>query len=610
VALNDILLRLRLQGQQGVSAGLQQTSRVGVASFAAIIAAGVGVTKALFEIGQAFDDAFDTVRIATGATGAEFAGLQDDVRAIAKVVPSNLADIGTAVAGLNSRLELTGPELRSLAGDFLNLSRLTKTDVAENVRTVTRAFGDWDVAQSAQSRTLNEFLRASQASGAGVSDLAEQVVQFGAPLRQFGFTIEQAIAMFAMFEEAGVNTQTMMPGLKFALKAFYTAGKDPARELAATFKGIRDGSISTKKAMSIFGQRAGADMVEGIRQGRFELDDLTASLSHGDTIQQATKDTSDFAEAWQLFKNQAMLKLEPIAARVFRLLGDGMEALPPYITPVANGLADVYHWLKRHDDLLIAAGAGLAVFVGGMKAYAAWTAVASFVTGGWVVTMGALAAAMWANPVGMVVAAIALLAAGFVYAWRNSATFRDVIYTVGDALKVALLWALNAVIDALTFLMGAYSTMLSLLSHVPGMGWAKDIADQIDGARDAMQRFGETVSGDKSKPKTRFDGVTLHRKGKRPLRSDSGDILAGLARGGTVVHAGAFTTGERGPEVVELPRGAAVHDARTSSPGGGDLAGLVAAVHRLASRPISVQVDGREIARANALQLANDKAFA
>lgn len=610
MAVNDVLLRLRLQGQQGVQAGLQQTSRVGIRSFAAIIAAGGALTKTLFEMGQAFDNAYDTVRVRTGATGAQFAGLQDDVRAIARVVPSGLDDIGTAVAGINSRLEITGPPLRELAADFLNLSRITGTDVATNVQTVTRAFGDWDVAATNQSATLNMLFRASQASGASVGDLAEKVVQFGAPLRQVGFSLQQAIAMFAMFEEAGVNTETMMPGLRYALKSFYAAGKDPARALQETFKGIRDGTISTRKALKIFGQRAGADMVEAIRQGRFELDALTESLGHGDTIQAATRDTADFAEAWQLFKNQVMLRLEPIATRVFTTLGNLMADLPPYIDPVAHGLEDVAHWLERNDDLVIAAGVGLGTYIGLMKGYAAWTAIASFATGGWVTAFWALDAAMTANPVGLVVAGIALLVAGLVYAYRHSAAFRDIIAAVGVALKDSLLWGLNAVIDALTFLAGGYSTVLSLLSHVPGFGWAKDAAREIDAARDAMQRFGESVSGND----TGGDGGRRQVAPRRARPHGAVTPLAtpqGLATGGTVARPGSFLVGEQGPEILELPGRAVVHPGPTSGAGdGGGLAALVAAVSRMASRPVIVTVNGREIARANAVQLADEKAFA
>lgn len=613
MAVNDVLLRLRLQGQQGVQAGLQQTSRIGVQSFAALIAAGGAAGKMLYEIGAAFDDAYDTIRVQTGATGAAFAALQDDVRAIGAVTPSSFADIGVAVAGINARLELTGQPLRVLARDFLNLSRITKTDVATNVRTVTRALGDWDIATGDQSDTLNKFYRASQASGASVSDLAEQVVAFGAPLRQVGFGLDQAIAMFAMFEEAGVNTQTMMPGLKFALKSFYKEGKDPATELTKTFAGIRDGTIKTKDALEIFGQRAGADMVEAVKQGRFELDGLTRSLQNGDTIQAATKDTKDFTEAWQIFKNRVMLELEDEAVAVFEALGDAVEVLPEMIDPTVDAVADLYRWLARHKELLIALGAGITTYTAGIKVYSVAATVAAFATGGWTAAFWRLNAAMFANPVGLTILAIAALTAGFIYAYRNSETFREGVATVGDVLRFVLGTALDLIIGRFSFLAGGISTVLSLLGHIPGFGWAKDAANAIDEARDAMEGFAEAVKGTDEEGGGGAGRATRRAPAKRFRGKGALTPLAlprGLAGGGTVITPGAFTVGEEGTEIVELPRGAAVRDAQSSRGSVGDMGALLAAIERLASRPIVVQINEREIAVAYARRAADEKAFA
>ncbi|MGH2899914.1 MAG: hypothetical protein ACRDMZ_14665, partial [Solirubrobacteraceae bacterium] len=90
-----------------------------------------------------------------------------------------------------------------------------------------------------------------------------------------------------------------------------------------------------------------------------------------------------------------------------------------------------------------------------------------------------------------------------------------------------------------------------------------------------------------------------------------------LAAGGVIRSGGAAIVGEQGPEVVTLPRGAIVHPNSGGMLGGGGFADVVAAldrqsaaIHRLASRATSVQINGREIALANADQLAFDAAYA
>lgn len=58
-----------------------------------------------------------------------------------------------------------------------------------------------------------------------------------------------------------------------------------------------------------------------------------------------------------------------------------------------------------------------------------------------------LDAAMDANPIGIVVIAIAALAAGLVFAWTHSETFRDVVTAVFDAVKAAVLFLWHNVFE-------------------------------------------------------------------------------------------------------------------------------------------------------------------
>jgi len=303
---------------------LGKLGKLGGIGIAAGLTAAVG--KGLYDVGKEFDQAFDTIRTGTGKTGKAFKGLQKDLKGTMKGLPVDINDAGVAIAELNTRLDITGKPLRSLSKQMLELSRITGTDVKENVAATARAFGDWEVKTGDQSKTLNYMFKASQASGASVSELGRQVVQFGAPLRQVGFDFEQAVAMFANFEKAGVNTQTMMPGLKFALKKFLKADIDPKKGLAKAFKGIEDGSIKSSEALDLFGQRAGADMVEAVKQGRFHIDSFVKTLEDGDdTILKSAKDTQSFSEKWLIFKNNLKLKIEPAASALFDKIGDGME---------------------------------------------------------------------------------------------------------------------------------------------------------------------------------------------------------------------------------------------------------------------------------------------
>lgn len=297
-----------------------------VAGFAA-----AGVGKALFDLGEDFDKAYDKIRIGTGATGRALDRLKSDFRDVAGNTPADMNAVSTTIADLNTRLGLTDQPLRTLSMQMLDLSRITKTEVGENIESTTRLFGDWSVATKDQSKTLDGLFRVSQATGIGVSDLSRLMVQFGSPLRNLGIDFDFAASMFARFEKDGVNIQTMMPGLRMALKNFAKEGEDPAKALAEAFEGIKDGTVDMTEAFKIFGARAAPDMFAAVREGRFDVDDLMKTFHNGeDTISGVARETESLGEKWQRLKNNLKVKLEPIASGVFDGASDALATLEAF----------------------------------------------------------------------------------------------------------------------------------------------------------------------------------------------------------------------------------------------------------------------------------------
>jgi phage-related minor tail protein len=209
-------------------------------------------------------------------------------------------------------------------------------------------FGDWSVATEDQATTLDAMFRASQATGIGIDQLGSSVVQFGAPLRQVGFSFEQSIGLLGKFEKEGVNSELVMGSLRIALgkmakesatvneqqgkvteaqKAYNQAvkkyGEDstqakdanvaleaaqaklesaissanvPAKlqEQIAAIKAAGTAGEANALALELFGARAGPDMAAAIREGRFDLGELFSTIESGsETIDKAVADTDD-----------------------------------------------------------------------------------------------------------------------------------------------------------------------------------------------------------------------------------------------------------------------------------------------------------------------------
>jgi hypothetical protein len=302
-------------GKMGKLGGLA----VGGALAAAV--GGAAVTKALYDLGNQFDSAYDRIRVGTGKTGKQLERLQSDMKAVYSKTPADLDMVAEAVVGISQRLELTGKPMRRFALNMVELSRITNTDVGQNVANVTKLFGDFGVKTNEQVGALNKLYRAGQQSGVSVADLADNMKKFGSPLRALGMDFDTTAAMFAKFDEEGVNLQSAIPGLRRALKEFGEAGKEPKKALADVFAEIRK-APTDMKAMTIgfetFGTKAGPDMAMAVREGRFNLKGFIAEMRGGsDTILKGARDSNDAGENLRIIWHKIQNAIAPAATFIF-----------------------------------------------------------------------------------------------------------------------------------------------------------------------------------------------------------------------------------------------------------------------------------------------------
>jgi TP901 family phage tail tape measure protein len=244
---------------------------IAVAAAAVVMATlGGAAIKASLE----FEKAFATIRVGTGATGEALAGLEGSFKTVFTTVPASTADAATAIADLNTRLGLTGEPLEALATQFLNLSRITGTDVAASISSATRVMHDFDVSTQEQAGALDYLFKVSQSTGLGMTQLSSSMTQYGSVMRQMGFDINESAALLGKFEKEGVNLELVLGSLRQGLAKFSKAGEEPVEALKRVTAEIQGmGSVADANALAIetFGARAGPDMAAAIREGRFSI---------------------------------------------------------------------------------------------------------------------------------------------------------------------------------------------------------------------------------------------------------------------------------------------------------------------------------------------------
>ena len=372
---------------------------------AGILVGAAAVGAGLYAIGASFDDAFDGIRIGTGKTGTELEGLQNDMKAVAGVVPASFGDAGKAITIFSQKLGISGVPLQTLSEQVLELSRMTKTDLSGNLTAVTDVLNNFGVGAGDQSGKLDLLFRASQASGVSVGELAGTMSGAGVVLRDVGLGFDQSAAFLATLAKAGVDAGDVMPALSKSLAVAAKDGKDASAVFSETFnaiKGAPDDVAASGIALDVFGAKAGPKLASLIREGKLSYEDMQKAISGGsDTILGASGDTQDFGEKLTILKNRVFLAIEPIATRVFNKIGEVMDNLGPKVEQLTK-------WMTEHKDIMIiAAGIIGGIAVVALAAYAVSMATAAVAT----------IAATW--PILAIIAAVAAVIAVVLLVWNN-----------------------------------------------------------------------------------------------------------------------------------------------------------------------------------------------
>ncbi|URN83484.1 phage tail tape measure protein [Acetobacterium wieringae] len=421
---------------------------------------------------NAVDDGMDKIITTTGAMGAKAEDLENVYKNVGKTIPDTFDNISSAVGDVSARFDVTGDQLQSMSEDFLKFSRVNKTDVATSVQLVSRAMGDAGIPAEQYKSVLDQLTKASQTSGISIETLTENLTKYGAPMRALGFDTQESIAIFAGWEKAGVNTEIAFSGMKKAISNWASEGKDSREEFKKTLQTIGEApdiATATSMAIEVFGQKAGPDLADAIKGGRFSYEEFLAVIEGSDgTLDNTFNSILDAGDKFQL----SFQKMQQAGADLGETI---LNVLAPMLETAAQKVSDLGEWFSNLDQGqqefivkigIVAAAIGPLLLILGGLAGAVSNVAGLFATGGLLngalgsasaafglgaegaVGMGSSLAAL-TGPVAIVVAVIAGLVAILVGAYQSSETFRNSVSGAFESIKNTAQDAFGRISEAL-----------------------------------------------------------------------------------------------------------------------------------------------------------------
>ena len=160
-----------------------------------------------------------------------------------------------------------------------------------------------------------------------------------------------------------------------------------------------------------------------------------------------------------------------------------------FVKDAADKAASLASFIKRNSDVIVPLVAILGTAIVAFKVITA--AVKAYTA----VQLG-LNLALTANPIGIVIALIALLVAGIVVAYKKSETFRNIVNRSFDLVKIGALTLAKVAVGAFRQLVNFYLTMVSTLvtGAAKAFGWVPGLGPKLKTAAANVSSFKDSAN--------------------------------------------------------------------------------------------------------------------
>ena len=204
---------------------------------------------------------------------------------------------------------------------------------------------------------------------------------------------------------------------------------------AATGKDLN--SVTDALAKGYAGQTTALTrLVPGISDAARKSKDFSVIMAevNANTKGAAADAASTAAGQFKIFQNQANELKESLGASLLPVL----NTLAPMLVKLADFAAKNTTAIKILVGAVAALSAGILAANAAMKVYKATQTAIQIATKAWTAVQWLLNAALSANPIGLVITAVAALTAGIVLLYTKSETFRKIVTAAMNAVKAGV----------------------------------------------------------------------------------------------------------------------------------------------------------------------------
>ena len=359
----------------------------------------------------------------TGSVGEELEDLTQTAREVGKASGLGASESARAFAILAGQIDVPIESLKVLQRETITLAQAGALPLEDAANAVAGTINQFGMEASEASRVVNVLAAGSRAGGAEVVDLSESFKVAGAAANAAGVSIEEtagALEVLAQNNTKGAEAGTAMRNMLVAMQT--RLGIDISQTgFVGGLKIIQEELDKLQSPVERTTYLAKAFGRENMVAAQF-------LLSNADAVEEMTTavtGTNSAMEQAEIRNDTWAHKMEVARAKIDDVL-ISMTSLSGSLLPMAGIIGEQVSKFSGLIPIIAAASKML-------QGFSIKTALAT-------VAQKGLNAALTANPIGAVVAAISALVAAVVYAYNHFEGFRNSVQSMWSKLRE--LWSM------------------------------------------------------------------------------------------------------------------------------------------------------------------------
>lgn len=421
------------------------------------------------KVGQEFDSSMSQVAAVSGATGDELDALREKAKQMGAETKFSASEAAEAFNYMAMAGWKTEDMLEGIDG-ILALAAAGNTDLATTSDIVTdalTAFGE----KADQAGRLADVMAAASSNANTNIEMMGETFKYVAPIAgAMGYSMEDVSVAIGLMANSGIKAGQAGTSLRSILTRLASPPAEAAKAmeelgisitnadgtmkpfsevmeiLRSKFDGLTE-SQQAQMAKAIGGQEAMSGLLAIVNASPQDFDKLTGAINNSsgaaEEMAAVMQDNlgGDLTELGSKFEGVQLALYEQFEPA----LRAGVDAL--------SALVDGLNFVVQHFDIFATALASVAAGVGAFLVVMNWTTIMGAATAaitGVQTALTGMFAVMMANPVALVVAAIAALVAGFITLWNTSEEFRAFWIDLWNGIKEAVQPVVDFLSDAFT----------------------------------------------------------------------------------------------------------------------------------------------------------------